>query len=487
MRISGVLLAEFSLIPKRALRKYLFDFRVPLGYKTVVRVYQSCLDESDPNFLQPSKDVDQVPPYQLMTLKRILENYRKSSGVISKRAVDVENNLVDRASELGDYAAIALLCGRTLASSPGSDQQLTRSTSDTSATSATSSALSGATASTAGSSNITAATSATSSGTSATDSTTASSSGTTSATTPANNTDRTTSGIASSAASSAAPTLPDADSSNASVNADVSTGNGSNTPSNNGASSIVVKESSLPKDEITVEDRQHANLLLRQLMDKKFPLAFKIAGDLAYQRNQREKARQFYQLAIDNGIQSDNSLYVECLRNIGLICLMTKDQIDLVTARRYFDKAVASALDLNQVSDCHFYLGQILEKNQTASRYHLEKAASTGLRQAFAPLGFLLLNYFNKVELAQQWFELGSSIDDINCHTGLFDCLMKLGDYEGAARVLDKIRRDEKGDLVVQSRKKLIEQLEQHRQGPPPGGSGNRNDGADAGSERWSF
>ena len=308
-----------AVLPRKTLRKYLFEFKVPLSYKIAVQIYHEC--RTNIQWQVPSK----VSSQQLMTLKRILETHRRRAGVISKDAITIENNLVEKAAEMGNNWAIALLCGTAIADKNGSPQ-----------------------------------------------------------------------------------------------------------------------------------DREYGNNLLRQLMDRKFPLAFKIAGDLAYQMGHPEKAIRFYELAVDNGLD-DNALLVECLRNIGLISLMTDKNV--IKAREYFEIATQTAQDLKQVSDCHFYLGQILDQNKIKARYHLQRAASVGLRESFAPLGFLLMNYFNEVQLAHEWFDLGSSVDDFNCLVGLFDSCVRLGDSKGAFAALGRIRSNELGTKVLEGRKDSVERV----------------------------
>lgn len=330
-----------KVLPKQTLRKYLFEFKVPLSYRNVVKLYNDAYNGTD---IVSANSSLQVSSAQLMTLKRILETHRRRSGSLSKIAATIESNLVEQSAELGDNTAIALLCGSTL-----------------------------------------------------------------------------TDAFASS--STASPPQED--------------------------------------------DVAHANKLLKQLMDMKFPLAFKISADLAYKMGHSAKAKEFYQLALDSGIGKSmanaHTLETDCLRSIALISFMDKD---LVTAKKYFEQAIAASHDPKQVMDCHFYLAQILAYNPGPVRYHLERAAAQGLKEAFAPLAFLILSKFpEESNLALEWFRLGASINDFNCVVGLFDYCYKNGLRCEALSCLDKIRTSSstpKDTLtaVMQKRQDAIKDLE---------------------------
>lgn len=329
-----------TLVPKQELKRYLFEFKVPLSYKDVATTLEACRTLDDGLKLPETISADNV-----MTFKRILETMRKRTGRIDKSLVAVENNLVERAAEMGHNSAIALLAGRVLAD----------------------------------------------------------------------------------------------------------------------------KES--PK-----EDTTHADYLLTQLMDRRHALAFKISGDLAYKAGYNEKAVKFYQLAIDNDIE-DNAVLVECLRNIGLINFMNKQ---IQKARPAFERAVDVAEDPKQVMDCHYYLGQMLEPDKMAVRYHLERAGSNGLKEAFAPLGFLYLNYFNDQKLALEWFKLGAELGDVNCLIGQLDVYLKREDIQRAEGVMDKLKSSDVGKKALEFRPKAIERVESFRRQTGP------REGIDI-SDRWGF
>lgn len=206
------------------------------------------------------------------------------------------------------------------------------------------------------------------------------------------------------------------------------------------------------------EDKVHAIKLLNELSrEHNFPLAYKIKGDIAYKYGQVSKAESLYQACIDNlpalGGSSKTSrlvdsnvttLRVECLRNIGIIRFK---EFDVEEARNCFELAVIESNNPDvgnpaQATDCHYYLGQITsESDKTKARYHFEQAARLGLKESFAPLGFLLLNYFNRPELAKEWFDLGASVGDLMAIIGQFDVAILEKDLEKASKSLDLISK----------------------------------------------
>lgn len=94
-------------IPKRALKKYLYEFRVPLTYKKTMAVVEACLKD------EPFQK--KVDPYTILQIKRALESYRKTEGKTSQSALNAEISLLERAAEMGNNSAISLLCGSRLA------------------------------------------------------------------------------------------------------------------------------------------------------------------------------------------------------------------------------------------------------------------------------------------------------------------------------------------------------------------------------------
>lgn len=323
-----------DLISKNVLRQYLFEFRVPLSYKQVISTFEA-------GYKGFTKDnPESVSGDQLMTLKRVMETYKRRTGVLSKVLSTIETNLVERAAELGNNNAIALLCARVM-TDPTETQQ----------------------------------------------------------------------------------------------------------------------------------NRGDADKLLQELMDQGLALAFKISGDLAYHYGHRDKAQQFYKLAVDkleqerkgneNVEDTDYSVVLtECLRNIALIYFQDRS-ID--NARRMFERAVDSATESKQVMDCHYFLGQIVsDTDKHLARYHFEQAARHGLKESFTPLGYLNLAYFNDPLVAKEWFDLGRQVGDFGCTVGLFDAYMKMEDFENATKVYDAAMNgsnDGNKKLFQEKRIKAIEKL----------------------------
>lgn len=273
-----------------------------MSYKKVIQTYEACWNDGE---IPLPADVKAHDVYQL---KAILEANRKKTGALSKTALLLESNLIEKAAEMGDNMAITLLCGRTLNDEKASE-----------------------------------------------------------------------------------------------------------------------------------EDKTHAIKLLDDLCEIQFGPAFKIKGDIAYKHGHISKAEGLYQECLDSNLSHElNSVKIECLRSIGVIRF---NNYDLDQAKLYFQLSIAEAEQPNQVMDCHFYLSQILEEDKDRARYHLEQAARFGLKQSFAPLGFLLMNYFNRPDLAVEWFDLGNSIGDFNSIVGLFDVSIKQKKYNVAQKAFESIKK----------------------------------------------
>lgn len=213
----------------------------------------------------------------------------------------------------------------------------------------------------------------------------------------------------------------------------------------------------LSEKTVSPQDWEDGSRLLKQLMDAKFALAFKVSGDLAYRLGQLPQASKFYRLAIQNKLD-DNRLQTECWRNIGHISFQTGD---LATALASFSAACSGAQDQRQVADCHFYLAQLREANRYAARTHLETAAFYGLSDAFVPLAMLLLNYFGEAHLAKHWLTLALVTDKTGAAAvGLFDAAMRLNDYVLAQSALGRIRAHTNARELEETRKETIRDLE---------------------------
>lgn len=214
---------------------------------------------------------------------------------------------------------------------------------------------------------------------------------------------------------------------------------------NNVAISILAGET-LKDSSATQDDKDHATKLLTDLMKRNFPYAFKVSADLSYQSGNPDVALKLYHKALK---YSKNSPVLEsdCCRSIGLLSLSSSD---LSSAAKYFKIAVELAPELSAVSDCHYYLGQLYEQDKQLAKYHFEQAASVGFAESFAPLGFLLLNYFNRPLMAIEWFKLGTMTSDENCLVGLFDSYVRLNDLEEAKKIVEKLPkiRELRGNTV---------------------------------------
>ncbi|CAN6616206.1 protein Mss2p, mitochondrial [Trichomonascus vanleenenianus] len=341
-----------QLLPRNTLKKYLFKCKVPLSYRKALGILESCRD-ADLTTPVPAK----VTGSDVMRMKYVLEAFRKQTGTISKQLVTVEENLVEKAAEMGDNTAIALLSGRIL------------------------------------------------------------------------------------------------------------------TDNNN------------PK-----EDRDHADKLLTGLMDLGYPIAFKVSGDLAYKAGHTEEAKSLYQLAVKQGISG--SAKVECFRSIGIISMASRRVND---AREAFEQAVEAAESVEQVMDCHFYLAQTYENNRLAAKFHFQQAASQGLKEAFAPLGFLYLNYFGNQDLAFEWFDLGRQVGDLRCLVGLFDIYMSRKDHAMAQEILTQIKsHGENGSKALERRSEAVQALEKALSpaaAPPTGPKGGSAQprGPSGSDSRWGF
>lgn len=207
----------------------------------------------------------------------------------------------------------------------------------------------------------------------------------------------------------------------------------------NDAITILAFES-LNSAETSAEDFKYAQGLVNQLVEKKHPLVFKMAGDLAFQRSQYPSAAQYWQEFLE--LENDTVMASQVHSNLGVYYFSYfKPVPDLGLAKLHFEKLIKiGELDKYTVI-AHYYLGQLYATTHPElARYHLEVAASQGLKESFATLGFLELNTFNKYEKAVEWFQLGDELNsDLTCLVGIFDCRVNLKQYQKAQKVLDKL------------------------------------------------
>lgn len=92
---------------KKTINRLLFDADSRLAYRKIMPVLTSVYSNLD----DPAKI--KLPLYtqseDLMALRSILQNLRSVTNSINKNLVDLENELVEQAAELGNYDAIAML------------------------------------------------------------------------------------------------------------------------------------------------------------------------------------------------------------------------------------------------------------------------------------------------------------------------------------------------------------------------------------------
>ena len=192
----------------------------------------------------------------------------------------------------------------------------------------------------------------------------------------------------------------------------------------------------LRNEKPTSEDFKTAQLLIKELAQKKHPLVIKMTGDLAWERKKyREAAAYWKQFLL---VENDTILASQVLLLLGVFYFQYEPNLAL--SREYFSRCIATGdLDHSTVM-AHFYLGQIYTATDPElARYHLEVAAGTALRESFAPLGFLEMNVFRNNDKAIEWFKLGAEIGDLQCVVGLFDCNYLMGDYKAARRAVERI------------------------------------------------
>lgn len=215
------------------------------------------------------------------------------------------------------------------------------------------------------------------------------------------------------------------------------------------------------------DDQQHANKLLKALVDQEYGPALKVSGDLAYGLGYPEPALVFYNRALVTTVGSlDLDSRSSCLRAAGLLSFQYRK---FVVAKDYLERAIDSASDPSQVYECHYYLSQLFEEDKQRSRYHLEQAARFGLKESFAKLGFLLFHYFNDVEHAKDWYQLGTEIGDLPCMVGLFDLYVKVGDVQEAVAILEALKKRDDAAEVINQRASVIASLKPTDMSSPVG------------------
>lgn len=222
---------------------------------------------------------------------------------------------------------------------------------------------------------------------------------------------------------------------------------------NNNAITILAFEA-ISSPNTSKEDYKHANDLIRQLTDIKHPLVFKMAGDLAFSKGYHEQAKNYWEEFLQ--LEKDTIMASQVYSKLGTYYFnYLKPRPDLSLAKSYFEKAIAFGNLDQHVVQAHYYLGQIYTiTNPKLSKYHLEISASKGLKESFQSLGFLEMNVFQNYSKSIEWFNLGVELsNDIGCMVGQFDCHIKLKDYKGAFKSLQRLQSiDSKIKNVIASK-----------------------------------
>lgn len=204
---------------------------------------------------------------------------------------------------------------------------------------------------------------------------------------------------------------------------------------NNDAIALLCYEA-LASDTASQDDKDHAQKLVKSLLDIKHPLTIKLSGDLCFKNQMNAKAEQFYLQFL--AIEDDTFLASEVYKSLGFINFKKPD---LVQSKLYFQQSVKTG-PIDKISESHYYLGQLNSEDPELSRYHFEMSATQGLKESFQQLGFLELNYFNNLVKAKEWFKLGYEVFDVSCMIGLFDCYIREQDWKSATRMFQILEKN---------------------------------------------
>ncbi|KAF3987445.1 hypothetical protein FT663_04439 [Candidozyma haemuli var. vulneris] len=104
-----------SVLPKKkTLSRLLFDHDSRLAYKKVMPIFTNVYEnlENPTNIRLPHYTKHQ----DLMTLRSVLRDIRALSNAVNKNLVDLENELIEQAAELGNNDAIAMLAFEAIGS-----------------------------------------------------------------------------------------------------------------------------------------------------------------------------------------------------------------------------------------------------------------------------------------------------------------------------------------------------------------------------------
>lgn len=193
-------------------------------------------------------------------------------------------------------------------------------------------------------------------------------------------------------------------------------------------------------------DFRHANSLISQLVELRHALVFKMAGDMAFKQGHHQQAAEYWNefLAVEPDTIRASQVHV----SLGTYYFTYMLQLD--RARYHFEKSVALG---EHQPVAHYYLGQLCATTHPeTARWHWEHLAGRGLRESFAPLGFLEMDVFGNLAQAKEWFRLGAAAGDVTSMVGLFDVQIRLGDNKAAHSVLVRLEelksKVEKGSVT---------------------------------------
>lgn len=189
------------------------------------------------------------------------------------------------------------------------------------------------------------------------------------------------------------------------------------------------------------DDYDYANKLIAELTEKKHPLVFKKAGELAFSKAYYEQAAQYWHQFLE--LEDNSVMASHVYSSLGIYYYQyLSPRPDLNRAKIYFEKSIAYGhLDSHTIK-AHYYLGQLYSiTDPILARFHLQICASKGLQESFPALGFMELNVFADIAKALEWFRLGvEANNDISCLVGQFDANVQAGHLRNALHILDNLR-----------------------------------------------
>ena len=205
---------------------------------------------------------------------------------------------------------------------------------------------------------------------------------------------------------------------------------------------------------VSMEKKQRASRLLKELVSIGHPLSFKVVGDLMSAKrwgtSGGNRAEDWYLKYLEcDEYAIGNELRGEVLEKLGEIEMKKQDlsERDLKLAESRFLEAIRIT-NPKERARSFYYLAQIyIRYDPLKSEILLEQACSQGLKEGFKEIGHLEKNYFKNVEKAREWFRIGMELFDIECFFGYFDCCYALKDYKNAYNTLESlkgmVKRDE--------------------------------------------